>query len=109
MSPHDRLVASATLYEEDAITNDEFVQLFMQEILDGNLTSLEESPIQPPKELADDFQAVINRLEANKFVDVYPFQRETIESRQNKAERFKDLYIQMFAEIRAYFKQLDAG
>ena len=110
MPPLERLKANSALYEEGVITDHEFVNNVIQEILDGNLATLSDLAIQLPQSLADAFRKAIAHLEADDYVDTYPFNRfESIEDRQKKADQFRDQYKVVFAEIRAYFVEPEAG
>ncbi|PHS05032.1 MAG: hypothetical protein COA78_15790 [Blastopirellula sp.] len=110
MLPLERLKANSTLYEEGLLTDYEFVHNVIQEVLNGKLTTLSDLPTQLPHNVADDFRNTIAHLEADDYVDTYPFNRfESIEDRQKKADQFRDQYQVVFAELRAYFAKLEAG
>ena len=109
--PHnERILALAKYHIEGVITDDEFVTQFIQEILNGNLTSIVGLSEHIPRELADKFLGSIVQLENDDYVDTYPFNRfESIEERRMKANRLKHQYILVFAEMREFFDGASAG
>ena len=108
MQPHERAATFLLLYREGVITDHESINLFLQEILDGKLTTIAGGP-SIPSELQDGFLESLAHLESNNYVDTYPYQRESIEDRQAKAKRFRKQYENIFTEIRTSFKTTGAG
>ena len=108
MEPHEQAATFLLLYSEGVITDHESINLFLQEILDGKLTTIERVP-PIPTDLKDGFLESLAHLESNNYVDTYPYQRESIEDRRAKAQGFRKQYENIFNELRMYFQTPDAG